>query len=161
MKKNLIIILPVLLIIGVAMGAAWYLKLVTFGPSTSAAAQPTPEPGSIAYQMPERVVNLSDKTGFRYLKIQVTLEFADPAHRPGQLTGDALTQQQTLLSQSLMPYDPAVEDFLITTLTRQTAAGLLTPEGKESLRQQLLDGLRERIPTPSLQAVYFTEFVIQ
>jgi flagellar basal body-associated protein FliL len=155
-KRVLPVLAPILLI-GIALGIGWYVKLISFG---HAQAEPM-VPGTIPYALPERVVNLADRSGFRYLKIQITLEFVDPNHRPGELSGDALTQQETTLSQGLAPYDPAVEDFLITTLTSQTASDLLTTEGKDALRKELLDGLRRRIPAPTLQAVYFTEFVIQ
>lgn len=156
MKRILLFVAPILLV-AIALGVAWQMKLITLG-------APPPGPvanGTIPYSMPERVVNLSDKTGFRYLKIQVTLEFADPNHRPGELKGDALTQQESTLSQDLTPYDPQIEDFMITTLTSQTAAELLTTNGKEALRKELMDGLSARIPSPTLKAVYFTEFVIQ
>lgn len=156
MKRILLFVAPILLV-GIALGVAWQMKLVSFGAPQTA---PT-EDGTIPYAMPERVVNLADNTSFRYLKIQVTLEFADPNHRPGELKGDALTQQETTLSQNLTPYDPEIQDFMITTLTSQTATDLLTTEGKEALRKQILDGLRTRIPSPTLKAVYFTEFVIQ
>jgi flagellar FliL protein len=131
------------------------------GQNGSGRAAAAPTPGSIPYQMPEHIVNLADKTGYRYLKIQVTLEFADPSHRPGELSGDALTQSEAVLSQTLMPYGPASDDFLITTLSQKTADELLTADGKETLRQQLLAGFRDRIPAPPLQQLYFTEFVIQ
>jgi flagellar basal body-associated protein FliL len=157
-KLKLLIPIFVLLLVA-GGGAAWYLKLLPFGP-TSAPAAP-PEPGSLEFVLPEHIVNLSDKAGYRYLKIRVALEFSDPAHRPGELSGDALTAQQGQLSSDLGRFSSAMDDFMITTLTSKTAAELLTTDGKEQLRDQLLNGFKTRIPSPALRAVYFTEFVIQ
>lgn len=158
MKRYLLFVVPVL-VVAIALGAAWYLKLISLGPPT--AKEKPSDPGSIPYTIPERVVNLADKNGTHYLKIQMTLEYADPAHKPGELTGDALVQQESALTLALQPYDPAIQDFLITTLTSQAASDLLSTSGKEKLRQELLDGLKPLVPSQHLQAVYFTEFVIQ
>lgn len=156
MKRVLFPFGPILLIV-VALGAGWYLKFIHFGPTKEAPFKPA----QVAYVLPERVVNLADKNGSRYLKIGVTLEFKDPTHKEGQLIGDALKQQEDALGQQLLPYQPAIDDFMITTLARQSSSELLTPEGKETLREELLKGLRARVPTPILDGVYFTEFIIQ
>ncbi len=163
MKSIVMIVAPVLLTIGALVGA-WQLKLLPIGPTaaTAAASGATPtQPGLVNYVMPERIVNLADTPGYRYLKIQITLAFADPSHRPGELQGDALAAQEAAYKTRIDPYDPAMEDFEITTLTRKTAAELLTAQGKEALRAELLEGLRKQVPNPTLEAVYFTEFVIQ
>ncbi|MGH2458591.1 MAG: flagellar basal body-associated FliL family protein [Chloroflexota bacterium] len=162
MKSIVMIVVPVVLTVGILAGA-WQLKLLPFGTSAAAAgpaAAPT-RPGLVNYVLPERVVNLADTPGYRYLKIQITLAFADPKHRPGELQGDALAAEEAAFKTEIDPDDPAMEDFEITTLTGKTAAELLTPGGKDRLRAELLDGLRKQVPTPTLEAVYFTEFVIQ
>jgi flagellar basal body-associated protein FliL len=150
-------------IVTVAMlAAAWQLKLL---PLTTTAAAGTVHASAdhalLSYALPERIVNLADSPGYRYLKIQVTLEFEDPTHRAGDLKGDALKQREDEFAKEIDPFSPAIQDFLITTLTRKTAAELLSPEGKDQLRQQLLDGLRQRLPGNPPRAVYFTQFVIQ
>ncbi len=161
MKGLILVIVPVLITIGL-LAAAWQLKLLpvttTAAASTSGANVPH---ALISYPLPERVVNLADSPAYRYLKIQVTLEFEDPTHRAGDLKGDALKQREDELAKEIDPSSPALQDFLITTLTRKTAAELLSPEGKDQLRQQLLDGLRQRLPNDPPTAVYFTQFVIQ
>lgn len=162
MKSIVMMVVPVVITIGVIAGA-WQLKLITPGASAapSSVAAASSQPALVNYVMPERIVNLADTPGYRYLKIQITLAFADSTHRPGELQGDALTAQQAAYKTQIDPYDPAMEDFEITTLTRKTAAELLTPQGKDALRAELLDGLRKQVPNPTLEAVYFTEFVIQ
>lgn len=145
------------------LGAVWYFQLIPIGPlSADSSVHAAPDQqAAINYSIRERVVNLADGPAFRYLKVQVTLEFADPKYRAGELKGEALTKREEEFAQEIAAHRPAIEDFLITTLTRKTTAELLTSEGKEALRQQLLEGFRQRIPEPHLRAVYFTEFVIQ
>jgi flagellar basal body-associated protein FliL len=162
MKTILTLVAPVIITIVVLVGA-WQLKLlpVDKGLAASSVLSTPDDQATVNYTLPERIVNLADTPGYRYLKYQVTLEFADRSHRKGDLKGDAVKQREDEFAKEIEPYSPSLEDFLITTLTRKTAAELLSPEGKETLRQQLLAGLRERVPDPPLRAVYFTQFVIQ
>ncbi len=149
----------VVLVVGIVAGATFYLKVGPF--AQPAANAPAPTPGSVEYLMGERILNLQDKAGYRYLKIRVSLEFLDPNHKAGELKGDALKAQEAVLSDEVDRYSASMDDFLTTTLTTKTASELLTAEGKEQLRDQLLTGFKARVPEPSLRAVYFTEFVIQ
>ena len=161
MKRFVPIVAPVVITLAI-LAAAWQFKFIPLGNAPGASAAPVlTVPAEIDYSMPERVVNLADHPGFRYLKIQVTLGFADSKHQAGQLTGDALKQTEDDLSKQIEPYRPAIDDYLITVLTAKTSSQLLSSDGKESLRAELLDGLRQRIPNTELRAVYFQQFVIQ
>jgi flagellar basal body-associated protein FliL len=155
------IVAPVIITIALLAGA-WQLKLLPLATQQAGAASTaTAASGTLSYTMPERVVNLADDGSFHYLKIQITLEFTDPRHHAGELKGDALKQQEDALAADLAPRLPAVEDYLITTLSAKTSTELLKPAGKEALRQQLLTGLQQRLPDHQLRAVYFQQFVIQ
>ena len=160
MKRTILIVLPVFVLVIAAIAAVVYFKVVPL-PGAKPVATPAPQPALVDYTLPEKVVNLADSPTYHYLKIQVTLEFADPTHRQSQLTGDVLTQREADYSQMVAPYLPAMNDFLITTLTGKTSADLLTEAGKEKLRTELLDGLQRIVPAPVLKTIYFTDFVIQ
>lgn len=161
MKGLIPVVVPVFVTISI-LTAAWQLKLLPTSTTAIAGTLHTnADHALISYALPERIVNLADSPGYRYLKIQVTLEFEDPTHRAGDLKGDALKQREDEFAKEVDPFGPAIQDFLITTLTRKTAAELLSPEGKDQLRQQLLDGLRQLLPDNPPRAVYFTQFVIQ
>lgn len=161
MKGLIPIVAPVVITIALLAGA-WQMKLLPFvTQQVGAASTATVTTGSLGYTLPERVVNLADDGTYHYLKIQLTLEFVDPKHREGELKGNALKQQEDALAAELAPTRPAIEDFLITTLSAKTSAELLKPEGKERLRQELLDGVQKRVPDHQLRTVYFQQFVIQ
>jgi len=157
MKTLILALVPLIILIGV--GAAWYLKLIPG--SANQPVAPITDPALIDYPMTERVVNLADTGTYHYVKIQITLEYIDPKHHVGEVTGDALKQEESDLSVTLQPYQPAMDDFLITTLSRKTSSDLLTVSGKEALRAQLLQGFQKLVPKPALGDVYFTDFVVQ
>jgi|SRR5579884_625698 flagellar FliL protein len=158
--KTLLFAFSALVLLIALLAAGVYLKLLSI-PNLKGTARPASEPALVDYAMPEQVVNLADSPSYRYLKIQVTLEFVDPSHHAGDLTGEALTQRENEYSQQLAPYAPAMNDFLITTLTKKTATDLLSAKGKEELRTELLTGLQKIVPSPTLKTIYFTDFVIQ
>jgi flagellar protein FliL len=54
-----------------------------------------------------------------------------------------------------------IRDAVLSVLTVCKAAPLLTPEGKEQLKKNLLDALRRQVPELDVRDVYFTEFLVQ
>lgn len=160
MMAILRLVAPVVLTLGI-LGAAWQLQLLPLNAVSEEAPAETGESATFTYRLNERVVNLADGPAFRYLKVQVALEFDDPAHRAGELRGEALLAREEELRHKIDVHVPAIDDLLTTTLTRKTSAELLTPEGKETLRQELLDGIRQRVHDPRLRSVYLVQFVIQ
>ena len=54
-----------------------------------------------------------------------------------------------------------IRDTVLTVLGRSKASDLLTPEGKEKLKKDLLDALDERVPDLGVLEIYFTEFIVQ
>uniref|UniRef100_A0A7C2WI29 Flagellar protein FliL n=1 Tax=Thermorudis sp. TaxID=1969470 RepID=A0A7C2WI29_9BACT len=163
MGKLLRTLVPFLIGIVLAVGgifAAYQAKLIPLG--DAAAADRTPvKPAALPYSTRERVVNLADQGALRYLKVQVVLEFADPEHAEGELRGEALEHRHEEFTTEMRHHAAAIDDFIISTLTRKTSKELLTPEGKEHLREELAKGIQELLPEMQLQHVYFTEFIIQ
>jgi flagellar FliL protein len=54
-----------------------------------------------------------------------------------------------------------IRDTVLTVLGRSKASELLTPEGKEKLKKDLVEALDERLPDLGVLEVYFTEFIVQ
>jgi|GEM_PF-1508320 flagellar FliL protein len=115
----------------------------------------------ILYPTRERVVNLADSGAFRYLKIQVVLELAEPKAKPEQLKGDAYKKKQDELAKDMAARSALIEDQLTTILTSKTSAQLMTPEGKAALRKEMMEKLRPLVGEYKLLGVYFTQFIIQ
>lgn len=89
-------------------------------------------------------VNLSDPEQKAYLRLGVDLELerADKGGKDDMSVG-------------------MVRDTILTVLMATTPAELTTPEGKQRLKQQLLESLQKRAPGLGVREVYFTDFLMQ
>lgn len=56
---------------------------------------------------------------------------------------------------------PAVRDTVLTVLAKSKSSELLTAEGKEALKKELLEALEARVPDLGVLEIYFTEFIVQ
>jgi flagellar basal body-associated protein FliL len=54
-----------------------------------------------------------------------------------------------------------VRDTILGVLSAAKSEDVLTPQGKQALKANLLRALQERIPELGVEEVYFTEFLIQ
>lgn len=89
-------------------------------------------------------VNLSDPEQKAYLRLGVDLEL-ERAEKGGK---DDMSVGM-------------VRDTILTVLMATTPAELATPEGKQRLKQQLLQSLQKRAPDLGVREVYFTDFLMQ
>jgi flagellar basal body-associated protein FliL len=89
-------------------------------------------------------VNLSDPEQKAYLRLGVDLEL-ERAEKAGK---------------EEMPVG-LVRDTILTVLMATTPAELATPEGKQILKEKLLQSLQKRAPGLGVREVYFTEFLMQ
>jgi flagellar basal body-associated protein FliL len=124
---------------------------------------------TVPYPLRERVVNLADKGGYRYLKVEIVLEVVVPGSKPGEKPpksgggghGGGKSPQMAELEHEMSLLKPRFEDAITTVLTSKTAEELMTTEGKQRLRDELrakLDHLSHDVP---VAGVYFTQFIIQ
>ncbi len=142
-----------------------------FAPAPLAEATPAiPEPGDgFMFSTGTKIVNLADPGGRRYLKTTIVLEFAPPASLQadaaeapkGEGEGDGPVDPSTLFNDELNARLPVINDALTTLLSSKTFEEIYTIEGKENLRQEILDTISERLPEYHVIYVYFTEFVVQ
>lgn len=97
---------------------------------------------------PPFVVNFEDQGMLRYLQISVSVMGRDKA-----------------VMDLVLSHSPQIRNDLIMLFGNQDYATLNSAEGKEKLRQQALEKiqeiLRREIGQPGVEAVYFTNFVMQ
>ena len=153
------------LVLGAAVAAAIILGLVPlpFGPAAEAraAAEKAKPAVTVMYPLKEQVVNLSDKGATKYLKAAVTLEFIDTKLKDPPV-GAAVTQQQTDFAADMTPYAAIVQDALVTTLSSKSSADLLKPDGKDTLKTDLINNVNHALhDDEKVVSVYFTSFIIQ
>jgi flagellar FliL protein len=56
---------------------------------------------------------------------------------------------------------PVLDDAVITMVSTKSYEDLYTADGKEALRQELMQVIASRVSEYHLMNVYFTEFVVQ
>jgi flagellar FliL protein len=161
--KLLVVGAVVLLLAG--GGAAWFLGLVPLG--GGAGGEGTHEDGEAAAEGGEHappqaqrnthgggavgamrpldpfLANLADESGTRYLKMTLQVEFV--GEPPAAL--DARM--------------PQIRDLILTLVTSKTFADIRTPEGKERLREDVIERMNHALQQPAVKSVYFTEFIVQ
>jgi flagellar protein FliL len=164
MIKILGIILAAMVVgAGVAGAIVMGIIPVPFGPMAEAraAAERAKPPVTVMYPTKERVVNLTDKSASKYLKVALTLEFIDNKLKDPP-RGAAVTAQQTDFAAEMSPYSAVIDDALVTTLSSKSSTDLLKPDGKDQLKTDLMNNVNRALhDDEKVVNVYFTSFIIQ
>jgi Flagellar basal body-associated protein FliL len=119
---------------------------------------PTPlpdiKPGNgIMVNSGTKIINLADPTGRKYIRVTVVFEFAPTNGNYAQMTPEENAAYTTAFNAEVTAKMP-----LIST---KTFDDLYTAQGKEAVRNEILDQVNQRLPEYHLISVYFTEFVVQ
>ena len=67
----------------------------------------------------------------------------------------------TTFKEELNTRLPVVNDIIITLLSTKKFDQIYTSEGKEALRQEIMQAINSRLHEYKVIQVYFTEFVVQ
>jgi flagellar FliL protein len=153
------------LALGAAAAVAIVMGIVPLpvGPAAEAraAAEKAKPPVTVMYPTKERVVNLTDKATTRYLKVALTLEFIDSTMKDPP-KGEAIKLQQDEFAKDVSGYSAVIDDALVTTLSAKSSSDLLKPDGKEALKNELMDRVNHALhDEEKVVNVYFTSFIIQ
>jgi len=141
------------LALAAAAAGAYFAGLLPIGgaaPAPEAAEENAPPeipkvaaPGAI-YAFDPFVANLADRPGVRYLKLKIEVEFLSPE-----------------VPEGLEARIPQIRDLLLTLLTSKTFDEIRTPEGKQELREEIIDRINQVLEQDLVRAVYFTDFIVQ
>ncbi len=160
-KGPLMLILIVLVLVGASVGGTLYFmgffsgeKKEGDGHEEAAAEEHGGEeshgPKVIVYHKFEQpfTVNFQTATGLRFLQVEM----------------EAMAYDQHAIDE-LVKHMPVVRNKVIFLLSSQRYEDLISREGKERLRQQVLEAiqsvLKERSGSAGIEEVFFTSFVIQ
>jgi flagellar basal body-associated protein FliL len=152
-----------LLCAGVVAAVVMGVIPVPFGPlaEARALAEKAKPPVTVMYVMKERVVNLTDKSASKYLKIAMSLEFIDTKVKDPP-KGAAVLAQQVEFAGEMSPYAAVIDDVLGSTLSSKTSADLIKADGKEQLKSDLILNVNHALhDEEKVVNVYFTSFIIQ
>ena len=170
-NKMVLMMLGLLLGAGAAIGA-----VLVFGENLGITGKPgetkiqyieKPKFG-IMMPMRERIVNLSDPGVMRYLKVSVVLEMADLSLKELP-KGEKYTEKQAEMKKELAGSLPLIENEMTGILTGKTSAELMTPDGKQRLRDDIklrVNKALEKVAhdpkeRQEVLSVYFSDFIIQ
>jgi flagellar FliL protein len=156
-KSNHVVLIAVAVILSAAGFGAWrFLPRPSAQGKDSKAEEETPRknskkrsPVKSVMHLESFVVNLTgpDETGYLRVGIDLGCEAEEGGGEGEKKKNDGATAM--------------IRDTVLTVLGRAKASDLLTPEGKEKLKKDLLDALTERVPNLGVLEVYFTEFIVQ
>ena len=171
-KKKLFIIIGVVVLLAGGAGAFAMMGGKKAAPAEGEEAEVHEEQKHlIPIKLDTFIVNLSENASF--LKIRMTLEY-DPeilaratgggeggGHGGGGAGGEGAAPGG--LPPGLIEKESQIRDAIIATLSSKAAADVLTTEGKEQLKEDLIESINEAIGFEEgpIVNVYFNEFLIQ
>ncbi len=137
----------------------------------------------LVYVIKDRIVNLADPGGRRYLRYTVALEFADKStekkaagsgnrlaiYLPDEdqptyqaVASDPKNDPQKEFLARIQKFTPALEDAVVTVLSSKTSNDLASAEGKEQAKKEIKDRCQRILGSEeTITNVYFPEFVMQ
>jgi flagellar basal body-associated protein FliL len=120
------------------------------------------QPGDgIMVNMSTKIINLLDPGGHKYIRLTVVVEVAPDNPEYESLPEEEKTAYLTEFEDELNARMPIMDDTVITLLSTKTYDELYTADGKENLRQEIMETLSVKLPDLHLISIYFTEFVVQ
>ena len=167
----------VLMVAGLVLGiGAALVATIAFGETLGITSKPAAtqikyvEKPKYGMMLPlrERIVNLADPGVMRYLKATIVLEMMD-----SKLTelpkGEEYKKKQEELKKDMAGTLPMIENELTAILTGKTSAELMSPDGKQRLRDDIKSRVNKALEKHShdpkereeVLSVYFSDFIIQ
>jgi flagellar protein FliL len=149
-KFGIIWILAAVMTLVLAGGGTYlYLKLFRSSRTVVASAPPKPVKDEVrsTLNLDPFLVNLADKDEVRFVKVTFRLGLA------GEKEGEELSKDAVFASSA--------RDAIINLLTAKTSEQVLTPEGKETLRREILAKVNSLQHKVKALEVYIVDFVVQ
>jgi flagellar protein FliL len=148
--KFLVIVLVFLVVLS-SGAAAWFFMHGRVNASAKTEAAKAPERPTITIHLDSFIVNLADTDQAAYLRVSLDLAVAQP--------GDG-KKEEGKEEKAAAPI-PQIRDAIIGVLSSRKSQDLLTAEGKQALKRDLLTTLNQHIPGLDARDIYFTDFLVQ
>lgn len=149
-KNSQSLLIAGVLLLAVAGAGFWFYrtKLTALEPSASSSSR-----SAEAVTLDPFLANLSGGEG--YVKVTITLS----VHKTGSSIEVAKTKAADASAALLQ--SAIVRDAILGDLETQTAAMLLTADGKTALKKTLKADLTAKVPSLAVDNLYFTDFLVQ
>ena len=131
-------------------------------PNAPPVLPPLPVPGEgVLFDVGTKVINLADPGGRRYLKVAIVLEFAPHDLAWYTMATEQRAELQALFESEMPTKQGVIEDLVISIISSKSFEQVYTLEGKEALRQEIINRINQMLPTQLVMYVYFDEYVVQ
>lgn len=157
-RKALLMGVPVGL--AVAGGLA-FMQLGGSGAPPPAVPDPAAGQHGVMLALEDRVVNLRTGGPYRYAKVAITLELRPKSADFYTLESKARAAAEALAVDSEKAAVPLLIDGVGTIVASADPASLTTPEGRATLKTDLLAAVRAVLGEDEVLDLYFTDFVMQ
>lgn len=119
------------------------------------------QPG-IMYELDNKVVNLAEPGGLRYLQAAIVLELVpvDPMYYSLQPGEERDKIEEDFIGQ-IDARRPIIDDIITTKLSSRSFNEVATVEGKQALKDELMTAINDALGYQGVTNVYFTNFVVQ
>lgn len=141
--KNFILIIIIAVAV-IAGGAGAFFFFTKSGSEKAQKKGETKAEEGVTFALEPFIVNLSDPSGTRFLKVSLQLELAGPT-----------------VVEKAKAKTPQIRDAIITLLTAKTSDALISPEGKLQLKDEINIRINQILGENSVKNVYLTDFVMQ
>jgi flagellar FliL protein len=118
------------------------------------------QPG-IMYTLDNKVVNLAEPGGLRYLQAAVVLELWPIDQTYFTLEGEERDQAEDDFIDQIDKRRPIIDDIVTTILSSKTFNEVATVDGKTALKEELMTAINDALGYQGVTNVYFTSFVVQ
>jgi flagellar FliL protein len=144
-KKSPWLIVVVTLIAGLGVGAG-AMNFISRRSETHAQQEPQKSQVKAVLHLETFTLNMSDPDEKTYLRLGVDLGMERDPKGEGE---------------NGAPPTALVRDTILTVLMNTKAADLVPVDGKQKLKERIVQALQERAPQLGVREVYFTEFLMQ
>jgi len=145
-SKMILIIVGVILVVGAGLTFAILKYVRRAGTAAAASEKPKKEAVLGMMNLDPFLVNLADKDAVRFVKITFRLGVSEKPEGEGGADPIFLA---------------AARDQIISLLTAKTSEEMLTTEGKEKLRKEVMTQLNSVLNKGKILEVYIVDFVVQ
>jgi flagellar FliL protein len=160
----ILVIAMVVTVVGALGGALFWLsktgRLPVQGAAATAKVEAKAEPVKSRLMLLEPLlVNLTDGGGASYLRVVIAVRVEDPPLVKGEKPKEEKAPEK---SKVVVNEDEVrMRDAALTILGRETSEGLLEPQGKDRLREELKTSFTAKLPEKKVVDILFTEFLVQ
>ncbi|MGD0283094.1 MAG: flagellar basal body-associated protein FliL [Dissulfurispiraceae bacterium] len=142
--KSLILIIVIAVAVLAGGGGAFFFLTKSGGGEKSQKKEDLKKEESSMFSLEPFVVNLSDQTSNKFLKVSMQLELSNQS-----------------VMESAKAKTPQIRDAIINLLTSKTSDLLMSPEGKLQLKDEINMMANQILGNNTVKNVYLTEFVMQ